>query len=464
MSFADCENAGFYQYDAGGERTYKLTSDYVSQNIGGHWHTYQVLDNPTLYTSPYMVATPKGYTKHYYAESERVASRIGGGLDSVDMFIRNIEEFIDKPMVEISPLWTDDYHEEFFDEKRDHNLDHLYHAMECTENAPSVVYECLIILHKYSDFPHHEYEPDCYWYHPDHLGSSSWITYTDGSSVQHLHYLPWGEDFVNQRSTSWNAMYTFSAKEKDTETGYSYFGARYYSSYLSIWLSVDPMSDKYASTSPYAYCRNNPIILYDPNGMFDDWVMDKNGHIYWDENAKNQETTKQGETYLGKEGQHSIGTRVFNYHGDGTYDEQEPVIINGNGQCDINRSANTSLSQNHNQIDKIDKAISTTSLVTTLPLGAAAESVAKTTSKIALKGLGGIISVATVIPDIVRWRNEPTVENKRKVFVSAGGALISLIPIIGPVGSVIWSSIDAGGGFDRYYKNTNKNKNKNKKK
>lgn len=65
MSFADCENAGFYQYDAGGARTYKLTSDYVSQNIGGHWHTYQVLDNPTLYTSPYMVATPKGYTKHY---------------------------------------------------------------------------------------------------------------------------------------------------------------------------------------------------------------------------------------------------------------------------------------------------------------------------------------------------------------------------------------------------------------
>ena len=266
MSFADCENAGFYQYDAGGERTYKLTSDYVSQNIGGHWHTYQMLDNPTLYTSPYMVATPKGYTKHYYAESERVASRIGGGLDSVDMFIRNIEEFIDKPMVEISPLWTEEYHEEPFDEKRHHNLDHLYHAMECTGNVPSVVYECLIILHKYSDFPHHEYEPDCYWYHPDHLGSSSWITFSDGKAVQHLHYLPWGENFVDQRSTTWNAMYTFSAKEKDSETGYSYFGSRYYNSDLSIWLSVDPMSDKYASLSPYTYCADNPVKLVDPNG------------------------------------------------------------------------------------------------------------------------------------------------------------------------------------------------------
>ena len=266
MSFADCENAGFYQYDAGGARTYKLTSDYVSQNIGGHWHTYQVLDNPTLYTSPYMVATPKGYTKHYYAESERVASRIGGGLDSVDMFIQNFEEFVDKPVVEISPLWTEEYHEEPFDEKRHHNLDHLYHAMECTGNVPSVVYECLIILHKYSDFPHHEYEPDCYWYHPDHLGSSSWITFSDGKAVQHLHYLPWGENFVDQRTSPFSSMYTFSAKEKDAETGYSYFGSRYYNSDLSIWLSVDPMADKYPSMSPYVYCANNPVKLVDPNG------------------------------------------------------------------------------------------------------------------------------------------------------------------------------------------------------
>ncbi len=266
MSFADCENAGFYQYDAGGARTYKLTSDYVSQNIGGHWHTYQVLDNPTLYTSPYMVATPKGYTKHYYAESERVASRIGGGLDSVDMFIQNFEEFVDKPVVEISPLWTEEYHEEPFDEKRHHNLDHLYHAMECTGNVPSVVYECLVILHKYGDYPNHEYEPDCYWYHPDHLGSSSWITFSDGKAVQHLHYLPWGENFVDQRSTTWNAMYTFSAKEKDSETGYSYFGSRYYNSDLSIWLSVDPMASKYPSLSPYTYCANNPVRCVDPNG------------------------------------------------------------------------------------------------------------------------------------------------------------------------------------------------------
>jgi RHS repeat-associated protein len=60
--------------------------------------------------------------------------------------------------------------------------------------------------------------------------------------------------------------YTFSAKERDPETGLSYFGSRYYSSDLSVWLSVDPMSDKYASLSPYVYCADNPVKLVDPNG------------------------------------------------------------------------------------------------------------------------------------------------------------------------------------------------------
>ena len=60
--------------------------------------------------------------------------------------------------------------------------------------------------------------------------------------------------------------YTFSAKERDPETGLSYFGSRYYNSDLSIWLSVDPMSDKYPSLSPYTYCANNPVRLVDPNG------------------------------------------------------------------------------------------------------------------------------------------------------------------------------------------------------
>ena len=68
---------------------------------------------------------------------------------------------------------------------------------------------------------------------------------------------------------TYSLIYSFSAKERDAETGLSYFGARYYSSDLSIWLSVDPMSGKYPHQSNYVYCSNNPIVLVDPNGEFD---------------------------------------------------------------------------------------------------------------------------------------------------------------------------------------------------
>ena len=62
----------------------------------------------------------------------------------------------------------------------------------------------------------------------------------------------------------------FIGKERDSETGFSYFGARYYDSdVLTGWLSVDPMADKYPSYSPYQYCRWNPMKLVDPNGKKD---------------------------------------------------------------------------------------------------------------------------------------------------------------------------------------------------
>jgi RHS repeat-associated protein len=75
-----------------------------------------------------------------------------------------------------------------------------------------------------------------------------------------------------------NWSHTFSAKERDSETGLSYFGARYYSSDLSIWLSVDPMSDKYPSLSPYVYCADNPVRLVDPNGC-ELWKPDEEGNL-----------------------------------------------------------------------------------------------------------------------------------------------------------------------------------------
>ena len=56
-------------------------------------------------------------------------------------------------------------------------------------------------------------------------------------------------------------------EQRDEETGYGYFCARYMDHELmTMWLSVDPMSDKYPSISPYAYCAWNPVKLVDPDG------------------------------------------------------------------------------------------------------------------------------------------------------------------------------------------------------
>ena len=61
----------------------------------------------------------------------------------------------------------------------------------------------------------------------------------------------------------------FTGKERDSETGLSYFGARYYDSdILTAWLSVDPMADDFLYISPYNYCNWNPVKLKDPNGEF----------------------------------------------------------------------------------------------------------------------------------------------------------------------------------------------------
>ena len=73
---------------------------------------------------------------------------------------------------------------------------------------------------------------------------------------------------VNRTQTMRFYPSVFSGKEKDAETGYGYFGARYMDHELmTMWLSIDPMADKYPSISPYAYCAWNPVKMVDPNGM-----------------------------------------------------------------------------------------------------------------------------------------------------------------------------------------------------
>ena len=122
--------------------------------------------------------------------------------------------------------------------------------------------ELLEPLHNQGEEP----ETYQYFYHPDHLGSSSFITDINGYAEQHVQYLPFGELFVNQQNTSFDSRYKFTAKEHDQESNYTYFGARYYDSDLSVWLSVDPLADKYPSMSAFMYCAGNPVNAIDPDG------------------------------------------------------------------------------------------------------------------------------------------------------------------------------------------------------
>ena len=85
-----------------------------------------------------------------------------------------------------------------------------------------------------------------------------------------MNHLAHSIEGVNISQIIRNYTFTFTGKEKDAETGYGYFGARYMDHELmTMWLSVDPMADKYPEISPYHYCHYNPIKRIDIAGLFD---------------------------------------------------------------------------------------------------------------------------------------------------------------------------------------------------
>ena len=71
-------------------------------------------------------------------------------------------------------------------------------------------------------------------------------------------------------------FYAYSGKEYDLETGYLYFGARYYDPSLGIWISADPVVDALGTKAAYTYARHNPISYLDING---EYAIEKTGDI-----------------------------------------------------------------------------------------------------------------------------------------------------------------------------------------
>jgi len=104
------------------------------------------------------------------------------------------------------------------------------------------------------------------YYLKDHLGSIRVVLNSTNTVVSAQDYDCWGYILENRTYNSSAMKYDFTGKERDDETNYDYFGARYYDSRIGRWGQVEPLLDKYVSWSPYVYTLCNPVIAVDVDG------------------------------------------------------------------------------------------------------------------------------------------------------------------------------------------------------
>ena len=229
-----------------------------------------IIDGITLYPSPYIVLTEKQYTKHYYMGSEKIATMIGdGGILLKTNHLSN----------EQRSLIKDGFYRTFeptaFQYDKTPNIDiqgmHTYqleYKCGCIEQVDlylisvNSMLEPMMTMWQNSNGCKNE----IYYTHSNHLGSASWITDVKGNPIQYIHYAPYGELIANQQTIGYDERYKFTGKERDWETGYDYFGARFYDYRKGFWNSVDPLADKHPNVTPYLYCNGNPVMLVDPDG------------------------------------------------------------------------------------------------------------------------------------------------------------------------------------------------------
>ncbi|MDN3707100.1 RHS repeat-associated core domain-containing protein [Myroides ceti] len=89
--------------------------------------------------------------------------------------------------------------------------------------------------------------------------------------------MPFGESMVeHNQSQYYGNQYKFNGKELDSTTGMYYYGARYYEPRFSIFVSVDPLAEKYTNYTPYNYTLNNPIMFVDPDGREPEHIIIRN--------------------------------------------------------------------------------------------------------------------------------------------------------------------------------------------
>ena len=311
MVLSDNGKTSRYTYNHAGERIVKShgTMEGVYINGAPQGITFHETDEYTLYPASIISVNKNRFTKHYFIGSKRIASRIGSGhfnnvygmngcnitagqqdyaerLNQIESqkedYYRELGIAPGIPTMKGSygdPENTGVGYNTIIRNLGDHSVPaewaEYVKKNENRETAPGapIAWEKASqpeeVQPGYGFIPDNESSEETFYYHSDHLGSTSYITDDSARITQYTAYLPYGELLVDEHSSSEDLPYKFNGKELDEETGLYYYGARYMQPIASIWYGIDPLTEKYPEISGYVYCHGNPIIRIDADGKAD---------------------------------------------------------------------------------------------------------------------------------------------------------------------------------------------------
>lgn len=296
-----------YTYDAEGQRAVKSHGGREGLFVNGTPVGATAIhheQNYTAYVSPYLVVQEHSFTKHYYVGDERVLSKIGTGEFNNDYwYFRGItagnKNYVLRMQLLQKAYWS--HIQQLGVPPGPPTVPHDAYPIPSPDSLGA--YDNTIpigwprpippdpngppgppTLQEYTTLTNDNVEagygftgagapPEInqFYYHPDQVGSTSFVTDLSGEVRQHIAYTPFGEVFAEEHTYSDTQPYLFNAKELDEETGLYYYGARYYDPQTSLWLSTDPNGENYPGWSPYAYAAQNPVMITDPDGR--DWQI-----------------------------------------------------------------------------------------------------------------------------------------------------------------------------------------------
>ena len=307
MVLSDNGKTSRYTYNHAGDRVVKSHGDLEGVYINGapQGITFHEHDEFTLYPASIISVNKNRFTKHYFIGDKRIASRIGSGqfnnvygrngcyvtagqqdyAERINQIEQQREEYYKElgipPGVPTmkgaygDPENTGVGYNTIITELGDHSVPKNW-AQYVVKRNPGETPGPPIIWSDpqnpedaqpgYGFIADDTTEEETFFYHSDHLGSTSYITDQDGNITQYTAYLPYGELLVDEHSSSEELPYKFNGKELDEETGLYYYGARYLNPVASIWYGTDPLMEKYPNVSPYVYCHGNPLKFIDPDG------------------------------------------------------------------------------------------------------------------------------------------------------------------------------------------------------